>query len=111
MALTIANPTDTRGNDVFGVHRVAIKKVTFDSSYATGGESFAPADVGMAHFDAVLAVPDSNALGGYVIQYDHTAKKLRSYEEEAVAAGGPLVETPNGTDLSTLVVRVICIGS
>lgn len=108
MALTVQN-VNARADDTFGRHRVKIVKVTFDNSYASGGESFTPADVGMAAFDLVLVSVDANALGGYVVQYDYTAQKLRVFEEEAAAAGGPLLEE-GAVDLSTLVVRVLCIG-
>lgn len=110
MALTVAN-RDARAADVFGRHKVVFSKVTFDSSYPTGGESFVPADVGLAEFDIVLVSPDSNAAGGHVVQYDYTAKKFKVFVEEAVAAGGPLLEIANATDLSTLVIRVLAIGN
>ena len=109
MALTVAHRS--RSEDVSGRHRTRHVVVTFDSSYPTGGESFTPADVGLAEFDIVLVSPDSNAAGGHTVQYDYTAKKFKVYVEEAVAAGGPLLEIANATDLSTLVIRVLCIGN
>lgn len=53
MALTISNvlkPT------VIGNKRLSIKEVTFDSSYAEGGESFTPAKAGLKKIDAAWAV-------------------------------------------------------
>lgn len=110
MALTIAN-VNAQAEDVFGRHRVRLVTVTFDSSYPTGGESFTPADVGLSQIDAVFVSPDSNAAGGHTVQYDYTAETLKVYVEEAVAAGGPLLEIAAASNLSTLVVRVFVIGN
>lgn len=110
MALTIAS-TDSRAADIFGRHKVAIVKATFDASYATGGLSFLPRDVGMAEFNFVEVEPDANALPGHVVQYNYTTGKLMVFVEEAVAAGGPLPEIANASNLATLVVRVLCIGN
>lgn len=110
MALTVVS-TDARSADLFGRHRVYIGKVTFDASYTTGGLSFTPASVGMAEFDFVEVEPDAAALPGHVVQYNYTTKKLMVFVEEAVAAGGPLLEIANASNLATLVVRVLCIGN
>ena len=110
MALTVAN-VNSRAADVFGRHKVAAVTVTFDSSYATGGESFAPANVGLSEFDIVLISEDSAAGPGYQVKFNYTTKKLQVFEEEAVAAGGPLLEAANATDLSALKVRVLAIGA
>lgn len=110
MALTLAKTNKQVGDEVFGRTRVRIREVTFDSSYPTGGESFTPADVGLSEFLAVLVSVDSAAAGGHVVQYDYTNKKLMAFVEEAVAAGGALVEVANTTNLSNLKVRVVAIG-
>lgn len=109
MALTVQD-VDSRAHDVFGRHKIKLVNVTFDSSYDTGGESLTPAMVGMAKFDIVLVSPDANALPGHVVQYNYTTQKLMVFVEEAVAAGGPLLEIAAASNLSTLVARVICIG-
>lgn len=109
MALTVAHRS--RSEDTAGRHRTRHVVVTFDSSYPTGGEAFTPANVGLAEFDVVLISPDANALGGHTVQYDYTAQKLKVFVEEAAAAGGPLLEIADASDLSTLVIRVLCIGN
>lgn len=112
MAVTVAN-VNARAEDVFGRHKVRLVKVTFDSSYATGGESFTPANVGMAKFDYVGVSPDSAVLPGYVVHYDYTNQKLLVFgvEQDADAAvTEPLDQENSAVDLSTLVVRVLCIG-
>jgi hypothetical protein len=112
MALTVAQTTP-QSADVWGRQRVRVVTVTFDASYPTGGESFTPANVGLSAFSVVI--PSINAgvaaHAGRVVQFDYTNNKLMVFVEEAVAAGGPLLEVADTTDLSTLVLRVLCIGS
>jgi hypothetical protein len=112
MALTVSN-VDARSEDVFGRHRVRLSKVTFDSSYETGGESFTPADVGLSEFSAVFVSPDAASIPGYVVQYNYTTKKLQVFGVEQDADGvvtDPLDEENAAADLSSLVVRVLAIG-
>jgi len=114
MPLTVIN-TSPQSEDVWGRLRVRVATLTFDSSYDAGGESFVPSDVGLASFLAVVPLPDSNALGGNVVLYDYTARKLRVYRQrDPAAAGGadiPLTEVTAAVNLSTLVVRVLAIGN
>lgn len=112
MALTITTASPQSSNDVWGRQRVATARVTFDSSYATGGESLTPANVGLSSFTYVAIEVDASVAAhrGRIVQFDYTANKMLVLEEEAVAAGGPLLETANATDLSTMVVRVLCVG-
>lgn len=112
MALTIVPNQTTQSSDVWGRQVVRVARVTFDSSYATGGESLTPASVGMSSFTFVDPQVDASvaAHAGRIIQFDYTANKLLVFVEEAVAAGGPLLEAAAATDLSTLVVRVLCVG-
>lgn len=112
MALTIAQ-TKPISQDVWGRQRSTIVNVTFDSSYATGGESFTPANVGLSEFHFVSVSPDANALPGYVVQYNYTAQKLvvLGVEQDADASTtDQLDEEDSAVDLSTLVVRVLCVG-
>lgn len=110
MALAIANTSPQNQALSLGGLNGVLKTVTFDSSYPTGGESFSPADVGLSSFYLVAVFPDANALPGHVVQYNYTSGKLMVFVEEAVAAGGPLLEIANTSNLGTLVVRVLCLG-
>jgi len=102
MALTLTNPSSQTPHEVWGRNRVVTKAVTFDNSYATGGESLLPRDLGLAEIHAVYV---SEVAGGTptVVQYDYVNRKL-------VALRGALVEVANGVDLSALVVRITVIG-
>lgn len=106
MALTVVN-ADSQSQDVWGRQRVNIVNVTFDESYATGGESFAPAMVGMAEITFVSFSPLAS---GYVVRWDRAAAKAMVFGEEAVAAGGPLLEVAGTTDLSGLTAVAFVVG-
>jgi hypothetical protein len=113
MALTIANSSPHSG-DVWGRQVTRIVTVTFDSSYdETNGESFVPGDVGMSEFTFVGISPDAAALPGYVVQYDYTNERLEVFgvEQDADAAVTDRLDPEdNATDLSTLKVRILCVG-
>lgn len=69
MALTYTEATRM----VIGDRKMVITKVTFDSSYPTGGEAIAPSDVGLSQIDAIFS---ENGLG-YQFVYDRTAAKIK----------------------------------
>lgn len=56
MSLTIANPDATTPvvPVVPGTSKQALVKITFDSSYPTGGEVISPSAVGLLQIDAIL---------------------------------------------------------
>lgn len=110
MALTVSN-VDSFSQDVWGRHRVAVVEVTFDSSYPTGGESFTPADAGMAEFSLVLVSPDSSP--AYQFAYDYSAQKILVFgvqQDADAAVTDPFDEEDNAADLSSVTVRVLCVG-
>jgi hypothetical protein len=96
MALTFVD--DARS--VIRNKRMVIATVTFDNSYPTGGESFTANDLGLASLDFVSATTD----GSYAVTWDKTNSKLKAF----VAAG---TEVPNATNISTVAVRILAIGS
>lgn len=107
MALTIADAHPQHPRLSLGRVAGRAAKITFDSSYPTGGESLTAGELGFSELFFVLPSPRAS---GYVVQYDYANGTLKVYVEEAVAAGGPLVEVANATDLSALVVDVLVIG-
>lgn len=112
MALTktqITNPR--RGVDVFGLHKVWVGEITFDSSYATGGEELKKADFGFAQGTSLVLISPVSAAAGYQFSYDYTNEKLLAYWGDAAAAGAQAtVEVASTTDLSAIKVRVLAIG-
>ena len=95
------------GPEVPGSRKEVFTTVTFDSSYVTGGEPFTPAEFGLDRLDW-LSVAGAN---GYVATWDGstTAPKILLYRQ--TAATGALVEVPNATNVSTVVVRVRAVGA
>ena len=103
MALTVvASP---RAPGAINPHRVGLllhsyRKVTFDSSYATGGEALTPSQVGLTSISGVEAI-DNHA--GYVFEYDQANSKLIAYwADNNAAADSALIEVANATDLSAV---------
>lgn len=81
-----------------GNKRAVVGTIAFDSSYPTGGESLTAANIGLGVIDHMTIEPK----GGYVFEYDYANKKVLAYVEEAVAAGGPLLEVANAVDLAAV---------
>lgn len=103
MALTVTLSGDWL--ESAGSKRAVVATIAFDSSYDAGGESLTAANLGLGVLDHVTIEPK----GGYVFEYDYTNSKVIVYVEEAVAAGGPLVEASG--DLATLTgVKVRAVG-
>ena len=96
MALTIS-PVRTF---VLGDHRCVIADVTFDSSYATGGESLTNTDLGLTR--SLMSLDAGVATTGHACPYDYTNQKLMAFNGTTQIA--------NTTDLSAVTTRVVAIG-
>lgn len=99
MAVAVSNIT----RSIQGNRRVVYADVTFDSSYPTGGESLTAANLGLSSKIDFLT---AQSTGGYTFEFIHSTSLLKVFVEEAAAAGGPLLELANATDISTVVTRV-----
>jgi len=113
MALTVAkvsgSPDFTAGN-----RKVRIRDITFDSSYATGGESLTAADVGLKTVQAVATDGGAKNSAGtslVPVRYDYAASKLQAYRYDGASAGKAfLEEVANTVDLSAFTVRLMIWG-
>ena len=106
MALTISVPGNA--SDMTGVpgnNKYVIKRVQFDSSYVTNGESLTATQLGLESLHMMLVSMENS---GYVPQYDYTNSKIALYE--AGADGAILDEVANTTNVSAVVVRVLVFG-
>ena len=106
MALTLTVPGNA--SDVVGVpgnNKYVIKRIQFDSSYATGGEALTATTLGLESLHIIMCEAEDS---GYVAQYDYSGEKLAIYEAGADAAA--LDEVGNTTDLSALYVRILAFG-
>lgn len=78
-----------------------VGKITFSSSYTTGGESVSPGSLGLKSI--LLFVPSVEGLGsGIDVHFDYTNNK-------AIAVSGSS-EVANNTDLSSVSFRFLAIG-
>lgn len=88
-----------------GTKRMTQGTITYDSSYATGGETVDPHALGLQMLTDLRISPST---GGYIGVWDRstTAPKLMAfYGDNNNASDGPLIEVPSTTDLSAVVVR------
>ena len=108
MALSITTPgAASTGPAISGgtPSKFNIKRIQFDDSYPTGGESLTAGDLGFTDIHAVMIDTETS---GYVAQYDYSNSKVEVYE--AGADGAALDEVANTTDLSAVYIRIVAFG-
>ena len=66
--------------------------------YATNGVAVTAAQLELVAVNDLQVQP----AGGYVFEYVKSTGKVKAYVEEAVAAGGPLLELANTTDITAI---------
>lgn len=84
--------------------------ITFDSSYAAGGEPVVPGDFGLTSVDEIIPFGVArNVLDGVLFEYLPSSGVLKAF---TVQTGTPdvLREAPGTTDLSAVTVRALAIG-
>lgn len=99
----------TWGPEVPGNRKQVIGTVTFDSSYATGGEAVSLTDLGLNRLDW-LSVSTTD---GYVPAWDGStsAPKIKLYWVDTTTDGAALAQVPSTTDVSAVVVRFLALGA
>ncbi len=121
MALTIS----TSEQGIMGNKRTVLGSITFDSSYATGGESFDKANIGLVQLDRLMIDPKS----GYLFEWDsanakikvrqataahsHTENTAAAYTQNASTAASTAAvagEVANATDLSAVTTTFFAVG-
>lgn len=84
MALTVTNARSNMPlTSVQGDKRVFQGRITFDSSYPTGGEVLTPAEVGLTRIDHVIVTAKG---GTEVVVWDHANSKLQIFTADGVEA-------------------------
>ena len=58
---------------IFGNMRVGVYSLTFDSSYATGGEAITASELGLSEILFALPAPKNAASGELIYRFDYTA--------------------------------------
>lgn len=102
MALTF---TTTRTN-YMGDQKVVYGTVTFDSSYATGGEALDETQIGLHRLDFINF---NQGEDGYVVHWDKANEKLMLFESGTASAG--LDEQDSTNDMSAVVVEFQAFGA
>ena len=74
-----------------GVKKMVTARLTFDSAYATGGESLTPAELGMSTIEWAMVVPDTVTAASYNFGYDIWNEKVfcGSFEDTVAVAIDP----------------------
>lgn len=104
MALTVEEVFRAPGTE----RQMHVHKVTFDSSYPTGGEALTAADLDWS--DAATNLVVLPLAGGYTLEYDATNAKLLAYWVDTTVDGAKMSEVANTTNLSALIAYVISFG-
>lgn len=89
---------------------LSVGNITMSDSYATSGDTLTAADLGMAGIDGVqLGQGDE----GTVLHYDHTNSKILAFQctVTALDTTTAMAEVSSTTDLSSMVVRYMAVGS
>jgi hypothetical protein len=102
-----ASVSITTGPEVPGSRKEVIGVITFDSSYATGGEAVTLAQLGLSRLDYLVVTAGI----GYLPTWDGslTTPKVLLYRQ--TAATGAFAEVPSTTDMSATTVRFLAIGA
>ena len=107
MALTVSLSGDWLSS--FGNKRASSGTITFDSSYATGGESLTPANIGLGRIERITF---NHGEDGYVFKYDYTNQKVLVYRTATLTPAGTVAApTFTGSALATHVHDVLVKGS
>ena len=92
--------------------KLRVYDVTFDSSYATAGESLTASDVGLKTIEQLIVHGPAAAAAGTTAvfpKYDYTNSKLQAFWGNAGSAS-TAPEVTSTTDLSTYICRITVVG-
>jgi len=104
-----ASSSITWASEVPGTRREVRGTITFDSSYATGGEAVTLTQLGLTRLDW-LSVETTD---GHVPAWDGSTStpKVKLFWVDTTTDGAPLAEVPSTTNVSTVVVRFHATGA
>jgi hypothetical protein len=102
-----ASVSITTGPEVPGNRKEVVGVITFDSSYATGGEAVTLAQLGLSRLDYLIVTAGI----GYLPTWDGslTSPKVLLYRQ--TAATSAFIEVPSTTDMSATTVRFYAVGA
>jgi len=104
-----ASSSITWASEVPGSRREVRGTITFDSSYATGGEAVTLTQLGLTRLDWLTV----NTTDGHVPAWDGSTStpKVKLFWVDTTTDGAPLAEVPSTTDVSAVVVRFHAVGA
>lgn len=92
---------------VFGDQRVNLVNISMSSSYATGGDTFTLAQLGLGQLDQLNL---GEMPGGFTFEVVLSTKKIKAFWSPSPAAKAALPEVDNATDLHTITIEAQAIG-
>jgi len=104
MAITVSSITNNGPAAGGTVQKQAT--ATFDSSYATGGEALAAADLGFSRIISVQVNPSA----GYVFEWVASTGKIKAYWVDTTVDGAAMAEVTATTDLSAVAPTIEVLG-
>lgn len=102
MALTVS----VVNTNIEGARKAVTADITFDSSYATGGEAISLGDLGLTAADFFGILPSA----GYVPEYIASSGKIKVYWVDTSTDGAAMAEVASTTDLSAVTFRARVYG-
>jgi len=107
MAITLSNIVRKSSGNQFKMTATA----TFDSSYATGGEQFSAATLGLAYIEDVVVNDSKGYTFDPVIATGGLTCKLLAYWDDGNATSdGALVQVTSTTDMSAVAPTITVYG-
>lgn len=89
-----------------GRESVRIGTLTFDDSYLTGGESLTAADLNLTAITHIQI----QSTGGYVMEYDYAASKVKAYWIPNDTNGVVMDEVTGAQNMATIVAKFRATG-
>ena len=112
MAVSVSTPTNAgRQFNPLLARNHALLRVTFDSSYPTGGEALNFKQYVGFTPDVAFFSQRAPLTGGYTFVWDRTNNKILVFWVDTTVDGAAMSEVANTTNLSTLVLDVLLIGA
>lgn len=110
MTIAVANTDEVRTPQRVGTLRLAIKKITLDNSYPTGGWALTPTTLGLR--SVLFAWTEEKAPGTtkYHYVYDVTAAKLQVYTSNGAAPAALAELDSTSATQDTKVVTILALG-
>jgi hypothetical protein len=100
-----------RGTAKLDGRQAQMARITFDSSYTTGGLAVTASSLRMSRVDQIIPLGlavNAALTAGIFCRYEISTGKLVAYWPQG--SGAALAEVTNGTDLSAYTVDVLVIG-